>query len=45
MEKVRPCDFMFGIDMYRTARNLDLPCEVLKDKKDLQNRYGLVLIE
>lgn len=28
-EKVRPCDQSFGIDVYKTARNLGLPCEVL----------------
>ncbi len=44
-EKVRPCDQSFGIDVYKTARNLGLPCEVLQTKKDVQNRYGFVLID
>ncbi len=44
-EKVRPCDQSFGIDVYKTARNLGLPCNVLKNKDDVQNRYGFVLID
>lgn len=44
-DKVRPCDQMFGIDVYKTARNLGLPCDVLQDKNDIQNRYGFVLID
>ena len=44
-EKIRPCDQSFGIDVYKTARTVGLPCEVLQDKNDLQNRYGFVLIE
>jgi predicted metal-binding protein len=44
-EKVRPCDSSFGIDIYKTVRNLGLPCEVLQNKDDIQNRYGLVLID
>jgi predicted metal-binding protein len=44
-EKVRSCDQSFGIDVYKTVRNLGLPCEVLHNKKDVQNRYGFVLIE
>ncbi len=43
--KVRPCDSIFGIDVYKTARNLGLPCEVLKTKDDVQNRYGFVLLD
>jgi len=43
-EKVRPCDSNFGIDVYKTARNLGLPCEVLQNRDDLQNRYGFVLM-
>jgi len=43
--KVRPCDSIFGIDVYKTARNLGLPCEVLKAKGDIQNRYGFVLLD
>lgn len=44
-EKVRPCDQSFGIDMYKTARKLGLPCDVLQNKEDVQNRYGFVLIK
>ena len=44
-EKVRPCDQIFGIDVYKTARNLGLPCEVLQSEHDVQNRYGFVLID
>jgi predicted metal-binding protein len=43
-EKIRPCDSLFGIDIYKTVRNLGLPCEVLQSKTDVQNRYGFVLI-
>lgn len=44
-EKVRPCDQSFGIDVYKTVRNLGLPCEVLRNKEDTQNRYGFVLLD
>jgi predicted metal-binding protein len=44
-DRVRPCDSIFGIDVYKTARNLGLPCEVLKTKDDVQNRYGFVLLD
>lgn len=44
-DKVRPCDSIFGIDVYKTARNLGLPCEVLQNRNDIQNRYGFVLID
>jgi len=44
-EKVRPCDQSFGIDVYKTARNLGLPCEVLQKEGDIQNRYGFVLLD
>jgi predicted metal-binding protein len=44
-EKVRPCESLFGIDMYKTVRKLGLPCEVLQNKTDEQNRYGFLLIE
>lgn len=44
-EKVRPCDSIFGIDVYKTARNLGLPCEVLQNRNEVQNRYGFVLID
>jgi len=44
-EKIRPCDQSFGINVYKTARNLGLPCDVLQNKADIQNRYGFVLLE
>lgn len=44
-DKVRPCDQSFGIDVYKTVRNLGLPCEVLQSKDSVQNRYGFVLID
>jgi len=44
-EKVRPCDQSFGIDVYKTARKLGLPCEVLQSEGDMQNRYGFVLLD
>lgn len=43
--KVRPCDQSFGIDVYRTVRNLGLPCAVLHREHDVQNRYGFVLLD
>jgi len=43
--KVRPCDQSFGIDVYKTVRNLGLPCEVLQNPDDIQNRYGFVLLD
>lgn len=44
-EKVRPCDQMFGIDVYKTVRSLGMPCEVLANSEDVQNRYGFVLLD
>lgn len=44
-EKVRPCETLFGIDVYRTVRSLGLPCDVLRNKEDIQNRYGFLLID
>jgi predicted metal-binding protein len=43
--KVRPCEGAFGIDVYKTAHNLGLPCRPLQNKNDEQNRYGFVLID
>ncbi len=43
-EKVRPCDQIFGIDVYQTVREIGFHCNVLQDNEDLQNRYGFVLI-
>jgi predicted metal-binding protein len=44
-DQVRPCDQSFGIDVYKTVRKLGLPCQVLQEKSDLQNRYGFVLMD
>jgi predicted metal-binding protein len=44
-EKVRPCETLFGIDMFKTVRTLGLPCDVLQNKDDIQNRYGFLLID
>jgi predicted metal-binding protein len=44
-DKVRPCDSSFGIDVYKTVRKLGWPCEVLKTKDEIQNRYGFVLLD
>jgi len=44
-DKIRPCDQMFGIDTYKTARALGLPCEVLQTRDAIQNRYGFLFIE
>jgi len=44
-DKVRPCDSSFGIDAYKTVRHLGLPCEVLQNENDIQNRYGFVLLD
>jgi predicted metal-binding protein len=43
--KIRPCEGSFGIDVYKTARNLGLPCQPLKNKEETQNWYGFVLID
>jgi predicted metal-binding protein len=44
-DKVRPCESLFGIDVFRTARNLGFPIAVLKTKEEPQNRFGFVLVE
>jgi hypothetical protein len=38
------CDVIFGIDAHETIRNLGLPCEVLQNKFDVQNKYGFIFI-
>ena len=43
--KVRPCEGIFGIDVFRTARHFDLPIYPLKDKEEIQNRYAFVCID
>jgi hypothetical protein len=34
-----------GIDVFSTAKNNGFPINVLKSKDEVQNYYGLVLIE
>lgn len=43
-EKVRPCEALFGIDVYATAKRQGLPCYPLQHKDEVQNRYGFVCI-
>ena len=43
-QKVRPCESLFGIDVYRTAAKQDLPCYPLPTKEEIQNRYGFVFL-
>lgn len=43
--KVRPCDQAFGLDVYKTANNLGLPCYPLQSKEEQQNRYGFALLD
>ena len=43
-QKVRPCEAIFGIDVYETAKIHDLPCYPLQNKDDIQNRFGFVCI-
>nr|NJM02290.1 metal-binding protein [Desulfobacula sp.] len=43
-EKVRPCEALFGIDVYATAKRHGLPCYPLQHKDEIQNRYGFVCI-
>lgn len=43
--KIRPCDQSFGIDVYKTVRNLELPCIPLQSKTEIPNRYAFVLID
>lgn len=43
--KIRPCDQSFGIDVYKTARNLNLPCHPLQSKDEVPNRYAFVLVD
>ena len=44
-QKIRPCEESFGIDVYKTAQTLGLPCRPLQSQDEIQNRYGLVLID
>jgi len=44
-DMVRPCEQLFGIDVYKTVRDLGLPINVLQDRGEQENRYGFLLIE
>jgi predicted metal-binding protein len=44
-KNIRPCESIFGIDVYRTVKNLGLSINVLQTKHDRENRYGFVLID
>lgn len=44
-DRVRPCEQSFGIDVYKTVRNLGFSCNVLLNREAIQNRYGFVLID
>ena len=44
-ELARPSMEACGIDVYSTAKNNGFPIDVLKSKDEVQNYYGLVLIE
>ncbi len=44
-DKVRPCDQLFGIDVFQTARQAGLRIEVLRTKEQTQDRYGFVFID
>ncbi len=43
--KIRPCDQSFGVDVYKTVRDLGLPCMPLQSKVEAPNRYAFVLID
>lgn len=44
-DKIRPCECLFGIDIYKTVRKLGLHIEVLQNKEEIPDRYGFLLIE
>ncbi|NHI94591.1 MAG: metal-binding protein [Candidatus Lokiarchaeota archaeon] len=43
-DKVRPCEQLFGIDVFKTVKELGYSIKVLTKKDEIQNRYGFVLI-
>jgi predicted metal-binding protein len=43
--EARPAMEACGIDVYATARANGYPIQVVRDKTEIPNRYGLVLIE
>lgn len=44
-KKIRPCEEMLGIDVFKTVQKLNLPISVLESKGQVQNRYGFILIK
>jgi predicted metal-binding protein len=44
-DKARPSLESCGIDVYRTAREHGLPIQVVKDRDQAQDYYGLVLVD
>jgi predicted metal-binding protein len=44
-DKIRPCEAMFGMDIFKTVRKLGLPIEVLQNKEAIPDRYGFLLVE
>ena len=44
-DRARPAFHSVGIDVFKTARNFDLPIDVLRGKSDPQNWYSAVFIE
>jgi predicted metal-binding protein len=43
--QARPAMEAFGIDVYATARANGYPIQVVRDRTEICNRYGLILIE
>jgi predicted metal-binding protein len=43
--QTRPGADAMGIDVYKTARDLGYPIQVVKDRGDAMNRYAFLLIE
>jgi len=44
-QRIRPCEAGFGLDIYKTVRNLDLPIQVLPHREAVPDRYGFVLLD
>ena len=42
--QARPCMEASGVDVYKTARDAGFPIDVVRDRDDEQNYYGLVLL-
>jgi len=41
----RPGADAMGVDVYKTARNVGYPIQVVKDRSDVMNRYAFLLID